>query len=264
MKEKFVSINRNNIRYLEDGQSDRNLILLHGLGGYAERWSNLIPHLNEKYHIYAPDLIGYGQSDKPSVDYTVDVFIKFVFDFIETLGIKKTFMIGTSLGGQIVAECAASQSPIIEKIILISPAGIMRKSTPTLDAYTMAALYPNKETVKNAYQMMVGPGKQVSEISVERFVNNMSRPNAKMVFLSTLLGLKNAPDIFESLSKINIPTLVIWGKEDNLIPFQYSHQFVSSIKNSKLVAMEGCGHSPYVEDPEKLADTISKFLSKGI
>ncbi|HZS72878.1 MAG TPA: alpha/beta hydrolase [Candidatus Nitrosotalea sp.] len=262
MKEKFVTINRNNIRYLEDGDSDRNLILLHGLGGYAERWSNLIPHLNEKYHIFAPDLIGYGQSDKPSVDYTVDVFIKFVFDFIETLGIKKTFMIGTSLGGQIVAECAATQSPIIEKIILISPAGIMRKSTPTLDAYTMAALYPNKETVKNAYQMMVGPGKQVSEISVERFVNNMSRPNAKMVFLSTLLGLKNAPDIFERLSKINIPTLVIWGKEDNLIPFEYSHQFVSSIKGSKLVAMEGCGHSPYVEDPEKLADTISKFLSK--
>ena len=237
MKEKFVTINRNNIRYLEAGQSDRNLILLHGLGGYAERWSNLMPHLNEKYHIFAPDLIGYGQSDKPSVDYTVDVFIKFVFDFIETLGIKKTFMIGTSLGGQIVAECAATQSPIIEKIILISPAGIMRKSTPTLDAYTMAALYPNKETVKNAYQMMVGPGKQVSEISIERFVNNMSRPNAKMVFLSTLLGLKNAPDIFERLSKINIPTLVIWGKEDNLIPFEYSHQFVSSIKDSKLVAM---------------------------
>ncbi len=263
MKEKFVTINRNSIRYLEDGdQFDRNLILLHGLGGYAERWSNLMPFLNKKYHIFAPDIIGYGQSDKPSVDYTPEFFIKFVFDFMEALGIKKTFIIGTSLGGQITAECAATQNPTIEKIILISPAGIMKKSTPTLDAYTMAALYPNKDSVKNAYQMMVGPGMQVSEISIERFVNNMSRPNAKMVFLSTLLGLKNSPDIFDKLEKINIPTLVIWGKDDKLIPFEYSQQFVSLIKNCEFIPMEGCGHSPYVEDPERLSDIIIKFFAK--
>ena len=262
MDEKFITVGRNNIRYLEEGNSEINLILMHGLGGYAERWTNLIPLLSKKFHIFAPDLIGYGQSDKPSEDYTPELFVKFVFDFIESLGIKKTFMIGTSLGGQIVAECASTQSSIIEKIILISPAGIMRKSTPTLDAYTMAALYPTKESVKNAYQMMIGPGKQVSEISIERFVTHMSRPNAKMVFLSTLLGLKNAPDLYEKLERITIPTLLIWGKEDKLIPFEYSQQFVSHIKNCKFISMEGCGHSPYVEEPEKLSEFIIKFLSQ--
>jgi pimeloyl-ACP methyl ester carboxylesterase len=262
MKEKFVTVNRYNIRYLEDGQSDSNLILLHGLGGYAERWSNLMPYLSKKYHIFAPDLIGCGQSDKPSVDYTPELFTKFVFDFINTLGIKNTYMIGTSLGGQIAAECAAVQDPAIKKIVLVSPAGIMRRSTPTLDAYTMAALYPNRDSVKNAYQMMVGPGKQVSEISIERFVNNMSRPNAKMVFLSTLLGLKNAPDIYDKLQKISVPTLVVWGREDKLIPFEYSQQFVSSIKNCEFMPIEGFGHSPYVEDPERLADIVTKFFSK--
>jgi pimeloyl-ACP methyl ester carboxylesterase len=138
----------------------------------------------------------------------------------------------------------------------------MRKSTPTLDAYTMAALYPTKESVKKAYQMMVGPGKQVSEISIDRFVNNMSRPNAKMVFLSTLLGLKNAPDIYEKLGKITIPVLLIWGKEDTLIPFEYSQQFISSINNCEFIPMEGCGHSPYVEDPEKLSELVIRFISK--
>lgn len=262
MDEKFITIGKNKIRYLEEGNSELNLILMHGLGGYAERWTNLIPLLSKKFRIFAPDLIGYGQSDKPSEDYTPELFVKFVFDFIESLGIKKTFMIGTSLGGQIVAECAATQSSTIEKIILISPAGIMRKSTPTLDAYTMAALYPTKESVKNAYQMMIGPGKQVSEISIERFVTHMSRPNAKMVFLSTLLGLKNAPDLYEKLEKIIIPTLLIWGKEDKLIPFEYSQQFVSHIKNCEFMPMEGCGHSPYVEEPEKLAEFILRFLSQ--
>lgn len=262
MDEKFITINRNKIRYLEDGQSDHNLILMHGLGGYAERWSNLMPFLNKKYHIFVPDLIGYGQSDKPSVDYTPELFVNFVFEFMEILGIKNPYMIGTSLGGQIVAECAATQRSTIEKIVLISPAGIMRKSTPTLDAYTMAALYPTKESVKTAYQMMVGPGKQVSEISIERFVNNMSRPNAKMAFLSTLLGLKNAPDIFDKLQRITVPTLLIWGKEDKLIPFEYSQQFISSINNCEFIPMEGCGHSPYVEEPEKLSELVIKFLSK--
>jgi 2-hydroxy-6-oxonona-2,4-dienedioate hydrolase len=262
MDEKFITVGKNKIRYLEEGNSELNLILMHGLGGYAERWTNLIPLLSKKFRIFAPDLIGYGQSDKPSEDYTPELFVKFVFDFIESLGIKKTFMIGTSLGGQIVAECAATQSSTIEKIILISPAGIMRKSTPTLDAYTMAALYPTKESVKNAYQMMIGPGKQVSEISIERFVTHMSRPNAKMVFLSTLLGLKNAPDLYEKLEKIIIPTLLIWGKEDKLIPFEYSQQFVSHIKNCEFMPMEGCGHSPYVEEPEKLAECILRFLSQ--
>jgi 2-hydroxy-6-oxonona-2,4-dienedioate hydrolase len=262
MYEKFVTVNRNKVRYLEEGNSDRNLILMHGLGGYAERWSNLMSYLNKEFHIFAPDLIGYGQSDKPSIDYTPELFVKFVFDFMDTLGIRKTCIIGTSLGGQIVAECASTQNPVIEKIVLISPAGIMRRSTPTLDAYTMAALYPTKESVKTAYQMMVGPGKQVSEISIERFVNNMSRPNAKMAFLSTLLGLKNAPDIFEKLGKIIVPTLLIWGKEDKLIPFEYSEQFVSSINNCEFIPMEGCGHSPYVEDPEKLSELVIKFLSK--
>ena len=261
MDEKFVTINRNKIRYLEEGSSDQNLILLHGLGGYAERWSNIIPILAKKFHLYVPDMIGYGQSDKPTADYTPEYFARYVFDFMESLGIKNTSMVGTSLGGQVVIECAATQNPTIKKIVLISPAGIMRKSTPVLDAYTMAALYPTKEAIKNAYQMMVGEGKQVSEISIERFLNNMSRPNAKMVFLSTLLGLKNAPDIFEKLERISIPTLLIWGRDDKLIPFEYSKQFVSAIKNCKFIPMDGCGHSPYVEDPEKLSELVMEFLA---
>lgn len=260
MDEKFVTINRNRIRYLEDGSSEQNLILLHGLGGYAERWSNIMPILAKKFHVYAPDMIGYGQSDKPTADYTPEYFAKYVFEFMESLGIKDTYMVGTSLGGQVVIECAATQNTVIKKIVLISPAGIMRKSTPVLDAYTMAALYPTKEAIKNAYQMMIGEGKQVSEISIERFLNNMSRPNAKMVFLSTLLGLKNAPDIFDKLERISIPTLLIWGKEDKLIPFEYAGQFASSIKNCKFIPMDGCGHSPYVEDPEKLSELVVEFL----
>lgn len=262
MEEKFIKVGDYKIRYLEEGCSDQNLILLHGLGGYAERWRNVMPYLSKKYHLFAPDLIGFGQSDKPSVDYTMELFIKFTFEFLEAVGIKKTNMMGTSLGGQVVVECAATQNNIIEKIVLIAPAGVMKKSTPALDAYTMAALYPSRETIKTAYQMMAGEQRQVSEDSIDNFIQNMSRPNAKMVFLSTLLGLKNAPDISEKLNTIKVPTLIIWGEDDKLIPLEYAQHFVSSINHCQFVVMRQCGHAPHVEEPGKLADIVTKFLSR--
>ncbi len=262
MEEKYVTVDGYNIRYLESGSSSKKLVLLHGLGGYAERWRNIIPYLSEKYHVFVPDLIGYGKSDKPSVDYTVELFVRFTFDFIDALGLRKTNLIGTSLGGQVAVECAATQNPIIEKIVLISPAGVMKKSTPALDAYTMAALYPSRETIKTAYQMMVGDNKNVSEDAIDNFIENMSRPNAKMVFLSTLLGLKNSPDITEKLSAIKVPTLIIWGEEDKLIPMEYAKNFVSSINHSQFIIMNGCGHTPHIEEPKKLTEMVTKFLSK--
>lgn len=262
MEERFVTVGGYKIRFLEDGNGDQNLVLLHGLGGYAERWRDSMEYFSKKFHVYAPDLLGYGESDKPSIDYTPELFTKFTFDFIQTLKLQNTSMAGTSLGGQIAAECAATQNPIIKKVVLICPAGIMKKSTPTLDAYTMAALYPNKEAVKTAYKMMIGNGKDVSEYTINHFMEVMSKPNAKMVFLSTLLGLKNTPVVSEKLKMIKIPTLIIWGEDDKLIPIEYAEQFHSLITGSEIHIIKGAGHSLYAEEPKKLAELVIKFLEK--
>ena len=136
ISEEYVKVGETKIRYLDGGGSDGNILLIHGLGGFAERWSTVIPILSKKYRVIVPDLPGYGYSDKPSIDYTPEFFIKFIFDFLDVLDIKKTNMAGTSLGGQLVAECAIAQSKKVEKIVLVCPAGIMKSSTPTLDAYS--------------------------------------------------------------------------------------------------------------------------------
>ncbi|HJT10032.1 MAG TPA: alpha/beta hydrolase, partial [Candidatus Nitrosotalea sp.] len=109
MQENYVTINGNKIRYLEEGNSDNAIVLLHGLGGMAERWLTVFPFLSKKYHLIAPDLIGYGKSDKPQIDYTTELFRKTMLEFLETLSLQNVFMIGTSLGGEIVAECASTQ-----------------------------------------------------------------------------------------------------------------------------------------------------------
>jgi len=210
------------------------------------------------YAVFTVSCVGY--SDKPSTDYTPEFFTKFIFDFLNILDIRKTIMAGTSLGGQLVAEYAIAQSKMVEKIILVCPSGIMKTSTPTLDAYSMAALYPSHDTVKIAYEMMTG-SKNVTTESIDGFIKRMTQPNAKMAFMSTLLALKNTPPITNRLSNITMPTMIIWGKKDTLIPVKYANDFVSSIKNCQLEIMENCGHTPHIEDPDKFSQIVLNFLN---
>ena len=150
---------------------------------------------------------------------------------------------------------------MIEKIVLVSPSGIMKQSTPTLDAYMLAALYPTQDGTKTAFQMMAGIHKEVDSDTIDGFIQRMTLPNAKMAFMSTILGIRNAVPLSERLEKISVPTLVVWGKQDTLIPITYSEDFVSSIKNCQFVEMENSGHTPYVEESEKFLEIVLKFLN---
>lgn len=260
MEEKFVNIDGNKIRYLVEGNSQETLILIHGVGASAERWEYVIPLFQEHFRIIVPDLIGFGYSDKPLVDYTIDFFSKFLKKFFEKLEIRNPIIIGSSLGGQITVEFTANNNDFVQKLILVSPSGIMKQSTPALDAYIMAALYPDKERAKNAFEMMTVSSKQVDPKIIERFVERMQLPNAKMAFMSTLLGLKNAEVITKTLTKITSPSLIIWGENDPVIPIKYAEDFVSTIQDCRFFKMSGCGHTPYVDDPEKFANTVISFL----
>ena len=119
-------------------------------------------------------------------DYTTEFFSKFLASFLSELGIKKAIIVGSSLGGQIAAEFTSTYQQVVEKLILVSPAGVMKQSTPALDAYIMAAMYPDPETAKNAFAMMAGSNKEVSPTLVDSFIQRMLMPNAKYAFLSTI------------------------------------------------------------------------------
>ncbi len=260
MEEKFVIVDDKKIRYLESGKSDDFIVLIHGLGASAERWEFVIPEFSKHYKVIVPDLIGFGHSDKPLADYTIDFFSDFLDKFLHTLGIKRTHIIGSSIGGQIIAEYTSKNQNVIENLVLVSPSGIMKHSTPALDAYVMAALYPNLEGAKNAFEMMVGSTRVIKQKIIEDFVKRMKLPNAKMAFMSTLLGMKNAGSITKSLKKISVPTLIIWGADDPVIPVKYADDFVSSIQGSRFYMMDNCGHTPYVDDPKRFSKLVIDFL----
>ena len=261
VEEKFLQIDGNKIRYLESGNSKKTLVLIHGLGASAERWDQVIPLFSDDYCVIVPDLIGFGYSDKPLVDYTTEFFSNFLEQFFITSGIKRPNLIGSSLGGQIAAEYTASHPQEIGKLILVSPSGNMDKTTPALDAYIMAALYPNEQSAKNAFELMEGSGHSVREEIVNGFVERMQLPNAKLAFMSTLLGIKNSGLITSKLQTIIIPTLIIWGANDPVIPIQYAEHFVSTIQDCRFFRMDGCGHTPYVQYPYAFASKVLEFLN---
>ena len=261
MEEKFVEIDGNKIRYFESGSSKHTLVLIHGLGASSERWKYVIPLLDTNFHVVVPDLVGFGHSDKPLADYTLDYFSNFLERFLTSLGIQNPSIMGSSLGGQIAAEYTSNHCESVEKLILVSPSGTMKQPTPALDAYIMAALYPNEQSAKNAFETMEGAGKNIPMDIINGFVTRMKLPNAKFAFMSTLLGLKNSDLITEKLANISSPTLIIWGTKDPVIPITFADAFVSSIENCQFYEMTECGHTPYVQEPEKFASYVLKFLN---
>ena len=257
---KTAEIDSNKIRYLEEGTSEDTLLLLHGLGASAERWEDVIPLFAKKFRVIVPDLIGFGYSDKPMVDYTTDYFAEFVNKFVGKIKIKKLNIIGSSLGGQIAAESIINHNMGVRKLVLVSPSGVMKHSTPALDAYISAALYPNNDSALNAFQVMSGR-KDIDDKTVSGFIERMQLPNAKMAFMSSLLGLSNSKVITEKLRTITIPTLILWGENDPVIPIEYAQSFVSGINDCRFYKMAGCGHVPYVEKPKAFFQIVSDFLN---
>lgn len=261
VEENFVTVEQHKIRYLQAGGSKNTLVLIHGLGASADRWEGVIPHLSKEYKIIAPDLIGFGYSDKPVAKYTVDFFKKFLSNFLHSLDIRRPILIGSSLGGQIVAEYAIEKMET-EKIVLVSPSGVSYNSTHAMDAYMQAALHPTQEDAQRAFQMMSGSDKNVDSSTINDFIERMKLPNAKMSFMSSILGLKNLELTHEKLSKISVPCLVIWGRQDKVIPISNADFFVSSIKGCQYIEMEGCGHTPYVDNPAEFSKVVLKFLNQ--
>ena len=260
MAVKTTEIDGSKIRYFEVGTSKKTLLLLHGLGASAERWQEVIPLFAKKFRVIVPDLIGFGYSDKPMVDYTTDYFAEFVSKFVNEIGIKKMNIIGSSLGGQIAAESMINYDVNVKKLVLVSPSGVMKHSTPALNAYISAALYPNTDSALNAFQVMSGR-KKIDEKIVSGFIERMQLPNAKMAFMSTLLGLSNSEAITEKLQLITIPTLIVWGENDPVIPIDYAQSFVSGINDCRFYKMTGCGHTPYVEKPKAFFQIVADFLN---
>jgi 2-hydroxy-6-oxonona-2,4-dienedioate hydrolase len=256
----FINILGYQIRYIKisNPKSKETLVLLHGLGASAERWSELLPLLSD-YNVVIPDIIGFGYSEKPLIHYHMDFFLKFLDEFFYKLEINKPIGIGSSFGGQLILEYYFKNPDFFKKMILISPAGTHDKPTLVLRQYIFSSLYPTYENTERAFKTMAAKNYKVKDSTIKDFVNRMKLPNAKHSLISTLLALRKDTDFQSKLKQIEIPTLVMWGSEDTFIPRE-NIEYFKDIPLVETCIMEDCGHSPFVEKPLLCYKIINTFI----
>ena len=257
---KFTKIDNLLVRYFDKNKSGIPLLLLHGLGGSIESWSNNINFLSTKFRIIALDLPGFGLSDKPKISYSLKFYVYFLEKFIKRINLNHLFIIGSSLGGHIAVEFTLKNRKMVDKLILISPAGSLPKSfkgTRELKRYVKIVNARSSRDIGRILTSidtsMVNPS--YADITFKR----LSLPGAKEAFISALKGSARAQRYNNQLEKIDTSMLLIWGKKDRMIPLKFIRPFMEH-GNSRIIIFENCGHRPHVENPRLFNKVVKDFL----
>jgi len=273
MEEKFILLNNNiKMRYLESkerGQiADRHILFIHGLGASADKWLDIPDALSMYYHTIAVDLIGFGGSDKPAdINYTIGKFSEIILEFIEKIGLRgvdrKITLVGHSLGGYIAVEFAMKNMTGIEKLVLLDSSGFLKGPTSLLKQYLNAAKYPTYDNVRKVFEQMVSQPWKVLPVVINTFITKISSPDAKYPFESAYQNSTTTQIDLRRLKSIqDIPTLLIWGYNDKLIPIEYIEPFKQVFRNYRVEIIEDAGHAPFIEKPAIICELLHTFLSE--
>lgn len=263
MNEYWTDLDGLKLRYLESGKGKkRHILFIHGLGSAADRWMKIPEELSSDFHSVAIDLPGFGESDKPQINYTIDQFRKTIISFLDKIALNEpTCIVGHSLGGYIASEIAIEHQNNVEQLVLIDSSGHLQKPTPVLEQYLNAARNPTPDNVRKAFEKMVADPKRIPAPLVDGFIRRINMPNALHAFQSTLQNSATTQIGLDRLEKINaIPTLILWGVHDKVIPLEHSRFFKDSIADSKLEIIEDAGHAPFAEKPEQVSELLRDFL----
>jgi len=265
MDECWINLDELKVRYLESGKGkNRHILFIHGLGSAADRWMKIPDVLSTDFHSIAIDLPGFGESDKPvEIDYTIDQFRNFILSFLKKISIynEQINLIGHSLGGYIASEIAIQNQNHVRQLVLIDSSGMLDHPTPILEEYFEAAMNPTKDNVRKAFEKMVTDPSRISSQLVNGFIRRINLPNAKYAFESTLVNSATTQIGLNRLRQINnIPTLILWGAHDKVIPLEHSKFFKDAITNSRLEVIDDAGHAPFTEKPDQVCELLRNFL----
>jgi pimeloyl-ACP methyl ester carboxylesterase len=214
------------------------LLLIHGLGSRGEDWGSLVPQLAASgFHVYVPDLLGYGRSSRPDVDYSIATEEKLVVAFMQAAGIQKADVGGWSMGGWVAAKLAIDHPELVDRLVLYDSAGIYFPATFDASLFT-----PHDKAGLDHLTAMLEPHPQKLPAFVAHAVVAKLQANAWVVDRS-VAQMVNGRDLLDfRLSRIQRPTLLVWGSKDVLIPLEVGESMHHLIPGSSMTVIEGCGH----------------------
>jgi pimeloyl-ACP methyl ester carboxylesterase len=262
-------------RYLTAG-SGPPLVLVHGAGDNTHDWSYVLPLLGRSHQVLAPDLPGYSPGSTPASDYSPARLARFIARFMDAVGMGRAAVAGNSLGGLAALQLALSEPERITALCLVDSAGLGRAVNPALVVQRLPGIgelaiavgrrRPGAALRAGARAVLLfgRPWRAPRSWLVEQYraARQPGFLEATVASLRTVLGPFGQRQVLvKRLSELTVPTLIVWGTADWVIPVSHGRRAARRLARGRLVQLSRCGHAPQVECPQSFADALNRFLS---
>ena len=277
VEERRINVGGLTTRCFTAGNDGLPLVLLHGDSASALDWSWVLPKLGDTHRVYAPDFPGFGESAKPNREYSPEFLRQFLVDFLDALGIERAVLVGNSLGGLVSLRFALSRPEQVAALVLVDSSGLGYAVSPALSQLTLP-LYGEAaiswcQTPLGAKQrawlrtsLLFAHPSQVPDVWLVEQERMAQMPGFLKATVSSLRAQLNIfgqyQVLLDSLGQLQMPTLVMWGTEDLILPKYQAQDAVSRLPQGHLALIPDCGHLPHIERPELFSAELSHFLTK--
>jgi pimeloyl-ACP methyl ester carboxylesterase len=252
------------------------ILLIHGIAGSSLTWEPVFGLLARNHTVVAPDLVGHGDSAKPPGDYSLGAHASALRDLLSVLGIERATVVGHSLGGGVAMQLSYQFPENCERLVLVDSGGLGREvswllrllTLPGVE-YALPVLFPGfvRDRGNQMFQFLHRVGfRHAGALEGWRAYASLGDSENRMAFVRTLRSVVDPGG--QSVSAMDriylaarLPTLVIWGEHDTIIPVRHAHDAHEAIPGSRLEIIDGAGHFPHVDEPVLLAEILSDFIA---
>ncbi len=271
---RHVSIHGHDMAYQMEG-SGPALLLIHGIAGSSRTWRDVAPRLAERFTVIAPDLIGHGESEKPVGDYSLGAFASSIRDLLDVLSIDRATVVGQSFGGGVAMQLAYQHPELCERLVLVDSGGLGREVSWLLrlmalpaSEYVMPVLFPG--FVRNWGDHLLGiissRGVRLGRLAeMWSAYASLAESENRHAFARTIKAVIDPGG--QSVSAMDrlylaslMPTLIVWGDRDDIIPVSHAFAAHKAMPGSRLVVIKDVGHFPQIEAPGEFFHALIDFV----
>lgn len=272
-----IEIGGRSVNYVDLGEQGehRPIVFIHGLSGQWQNWLENIPHFAEQRRVVAMDLPGFGLSEEPRERISIELYGRVVAELCVRLELAPAVLVGNSMGGYVAAEVAIRRPDIVERLMLLSAAGVSQmdaakrpvlaagKAIGLLATSNVAQLRMSARRPKLRHWIMSLVCRHPSRIKPDVMLEGLMKGANKPGFEAALRACLDY-DFRERLPDIGCPTLVVWGEKDMIIPVRDADTFVELIPGARKLIFEDTGHVPMLERPRTFNACLEEFLQHEV
>jgi len=278
MAPRTVRLHGHGLSYVDNG-SGPVVLFIHGILGSQRQWARLVDEVDDYHRVVVPDLFGHGESDKPLGDYSLSAHAATMRDLLDHLGIERVTLVGHSLGGGIAMQFFYLFPERVERLVLVSSGGLGREVNLVLRSATLPgaaqvlSVLASAPVVSQVEALAHGasklgwrPGSDLS--AIWRGFSSLGDRGSRSAFLATTRAVIDiggqtisAHDHLEGA--LPIPTLIVWGSKDRMIPLAHALSVQSALPDCRVEVFDGAGHFPHLDDPNRFARVLRDFVAAG-